>query len=188
MALNVRFNQLTYASGNTAPNQDVFRYCDFPGERLIQRAKFEVNGNPLDEYTTEAYQYYRNNKVQPNKQDGYYRLVGQELPHEAHLEQQTLVQPNTRVAVDLYDGYQTPKGEHAALDVMVPLLFWLMLARDRWVKAWLLSLCHLVNQQYTLQVCWWQDNLDRGKLCYDKFVYDNASLQILACQSRAESR
>lgn len=124
MALNVRFNQLTYAPGNAAPNQDVFRYCDFPGERLVQRAKFEVNGNPLDEYTTEAYQYYRQNKVQPNKQDGYYRLVGQELPHEAHLEQQTLIQPNTRVAVDLYDGYQTPKGEHAALDVMVPLLFW----------------------------------------------------------------
>lgn len=128
MALNVRFNQLTYASGNTAPNQDVFRYCDFPGERLVQRAKFEVNGNPLDEYTTEAYQYYRNNKVQPNKQDGYYRLVGQELPHEAHLEQQTLVQPNTRVAVDLYDGYQTPKGEHAALDVMVPLQIQTILA------------------------------------------------------------
>ena len=118
----------SYASGNTAPNQDVFRYCDFPGERLVQRAKFEVNGNPLDEYTTEAYQYYRNNKVQPNKQDGYYRLVGQELPHEAHLEQQTLVQPNTRVAVDLYDGYQTPKGEHAALDVMVPLQIQTILA------------------------------------------------------------
>lgn len=124
MALNVRFNQLTYASGNVAPNQDVFRYCDFPGERLIQRCKFEVNGNPLDEYTTEAYQYYRQTKVQPNKQEGYFRLVGQELPHEAHLEQQTLVQPSTRVALDVFDGYQTPKGSHDALDVFVPLLFW----------------------------------------------------------------
>jgi len=124
MALNVRFNQLTYAPGNDAPNQDVFRYCDYPGERLMQRCKFEVNGNPLDEYTTEAYQYYRQTKVQPNKEAGYNRLVGQEAPHEAHLEQQSLVQPNTRVGLDVYDGYQTPKGSHDALDVMVPLLFW----------------------------------------------------------------
>lgn len=124
MALQVTFNQLTYTSAEVAPNQDVFRYCDFPGERLIQRAKFEVNGNPLDDYTTEAYQYYRQTKLQPNKVAGYYRLVGQELPHEAYLEQQALTQPSTRVGVDVFDGYQTPKGTHDALDVMVPLLFW----------------------------------------------------------------
>lgn len=124
MALHTRFNQLTYKPNATAPNQDAFHYCDFPGERLIQRAKFEVNGNPLDEYTTEAYQYYRNNKVQPNKKDGYFRLVGQELPQEAHIEQQGLVQPMARVGLDVYDGYQTPKGAHAALEVMTPLLFW----------------------------------------------------------------
>lgn len=124
MALNVRFNQLTYSPGNAAPNQDVFRYCDYPGERLLQRCKFEVNGNPLDEYTTEAYQYFRQTKVQPNKLEGYNRLVGQESPHEAHLEQRGLVQPSSRVALSVYDGYQTPRGTHPALDVMVPLLFW----------------------------------------------------------------
>ena len=124
MVLHTRFNQLLYTPGNAAPNNDVFHYCDFPGERLVARAKFEVNGNPLDEYTTEAYQFYRQNKVQPNKKAGYYRMIGQEVPQEAHLEQQGLVQPSTRVAVDLLDGYQTPKAVHAALDVMTPLLFW----------------------------------------------------------------
>ena len=35
------------------------RYCDFPGERLIKSAKFEVNGTKLDEYDTHAYVFHR---------------------------------------------------------------------------------------------------------------------------------
>jgi hypothetical protein len=124
MVMYVKFNEATYTPVAAAPNQDVFRYCDYPGERLLQRVKFDVNGNPLDEYTVDVYNFYRQFSVQPNKKVGWDRLVGQESPVEAYLQQETLVQPASRVKVSMYNGYQTPKATHDALVVMTPLLFW----------------------------------------------------------------
>lgn len=124
MALYVRFNQLTYTPGVAAPNADVFRYCEFPGERLCKNVKFDVNGNPLDEYTRDVYNFNRQFLVQPNKETGYKRLVGQEVCSDAYLQQQTLTAPTSRVKMNFCNGYQTPKPTQAALEVMVPLLFW----------------------------------------------------------------
>jgi hypothetical protein len=124
MVHHVKFNQLTYSTVTADPNKDVFRYADFVGERLHKDIRFTVNGNKLDDYKNDAYAMHRQFKVPPNKQDGWYRLVGQELPHEAYLAQETTVQPETRVALDVYDGFQTPKSSHPALEVAVPLLFW----------------------------------------------------------------
>ena len=124
MALYVKFNQAVYTPVADAPNQDVFRYCDYPGERLLQKVDFNVNGNPLDHYTADVYNFHRQFNVQPNKRVAWDRLVGQETPQEAYLAQHSLVQPSSRVKVDVCDGYQTPKGTHPALVVMVPLLFW----------------------------------------------------------------
>lgn len=124
MALYVKFNQAVYEPTSDAPNQDVFRYCNYPGERLLQKVKFDVNGNPLDEYTATVYNFHREFLVQPNKRVGWDRLVGQEVPEEAFMAQQSLVQPSSRVKVAYCDGYQTPKGTHEALEIMVPLLFW----------------------------------------------------------------
>jgi hypothetical protein len=124
MAFYARFNKAEYTPVAAAPNQDVFRYCDYPGERLLQKVKFDVNGNPLDEYDTTVYNFHRQFNIQPNKRAAWNRLVGQESPQEAFLAQQSLVQPSSRVKVSYCDGYQTPKGEHDALVVMVPLLFW----------------------------------------------------------------
>jgi hypothetical protein len=124
MALYVKFNEAVFTTTTTAPNKDVFRYCDYPGERLLQSVKFDVNGNPLDEYNADVYNFHRQFNVQPNKIVAWNRLVGQESPHEAYLSQQSLDQPTSRVKVSMCDGYQTPKGTHDALVVMVPLLFW----------------------------------------------------------------
>jgi hypothetical protein len=124
MALYVKFKQAVYTPVETAPNQDVFRYCDYPGERLLQEVAFEVNGNPLDKYDATVYNFHRQFVVQPNKRKGWDRLVGQETPVEAYLQQESLVQPSSRVKLDVCCGYQTPQGAHPALEVMVPLLFW----------------------------------------------------------------
>ena len=124
MALYIKYNEQTYTPTAAAPNQDVFRYCDFPGERIMQNVKFDVNGNPLDEYNVQDYPLYRNVRLQPNKRDGWWRLVGQELPVESYLQQETLTQPTSRCQVLMYNGYQTPKGAHPALVTLTPLLFW----------------------------------------------------------------
>ena len=124
MALYVRFNQVVYTPTVAAPNQDLFRYCDYPGERLLDKVKFDVNGNPLDEYNSTVYNFHRQFKVQPNIRPAWDRLVGQEAPREAFLQQESLTQPMSRVKLSYHDGYQTPKASHSALVVMVPLLFW----------------------------------------------------------------
>jgi hypothetical protein len=124
MALYMKFNKATFTSASADPNRDVFRYCDYPGERLLQKVKFDVNGNPLDEYTSDVYNFHRQFNVQPNKVVAWNRLVGQETPQEAYLKQSSQTQPESRIKLDYCDGYQTPKAEHDALVVMVPLLFW----------------------------------------------------------------
>jgi hypothetical protein len=124
MAHYCKFNQVVYTTATANPNKDVYRYADFVGERLHKEVKFTVNGNKLDDYKNDAYVMHRQFSVPPNKQAGWSRLVGQETAHEAYLAQDTPIQPETRIALDVYDGYQTPKSSHPALEVTVPLLFW----------------------------------------------------------------
>lgn len=125
MALHVKFNQLVYTPTAAAPNADVFRYCDYPGERLVSKVKFDVNGNPLDEYDSDIQNFHRQFCVPPNKIAAWKRLVAHEDPQEGYLQQYSnAAAPTNRVKVSVCDGFQTPKAAHPALEVMVPLLFW----------------------------------------------------------------
>jgi len=36
----------TGTNASSAANNSTVRYCDYPGERLLQSVKFDVNGNP----------------------------------------------------------------------------------------------------------------------------------------------
>lgn len=127
------------------------RYCEYPGERLFKKVKFDVNGNPLDEYTSEAAMMHQKFRVAPGKQTAWKRLVGQEVPIEAYSDLCTisgtsvygsshtglqnvtpaaaLVSPlnatqNTRRLDQIVNGPQTPKATQPALEMWVPLLFW----------------------------------------------------------------
>jgi hypothetical protein len=108
------------------------RWCTYPGLRLFQLVKFDVNGNPLDEYTCDATAMYNQVCVQPNKRDAWDRCVGQEKPLSGYLPQKddaydfTGILPSHRVKMEVCNGYQTPKpsGSVSNLDVWVPLLFW----------------------------------------------------------------
>lgn len=110
-------------------NLPAVRWASFPGERLLKTVKFEVNSNPLDEYTKEAYNFYRQLNVTEDKKQAYYRLVGQELPQEGWLTQPDgtangVAPTSSRMAVSTLAGYQTPKQAQTDLEVMVPLLLW----------------------------------------------------------------
>lgn len=128
------------------------RYCEYPGQRLFKNVKFEVNGNPLDEYTAEAMMFHQKFKVAPGKQTGWKRLVGQEVPVEAYSDMCSIsgasvfpsehtgltqnsggaaanVSPvnasvSSRKMDQLVHGPQTPKATQPALDMWIPLLFW----------------------------------------------------------------
>lgn len=81
---------LVDAYGNAVPNgtngawRNLVRYCEFPGERLYQTVKFDVNGNPLDEYADYTINMIRKFTIGTDKMTGYKRMVGQEVPREAY--------------------------------------------------------------------------------------------------------
>lgn len=62
--------------------RNLVRYCEYPGERLYQSVKFDVNGNPLDEYNDVTINMIRKFTIGADKIVGYKRLVGQEVCRE----------------------------------------------------------------------------------------------------------
>jgi len=56
----------------------LIRYAEYPANRLCKKVAFTVNGNPLDEYNSITSLFRQKFSVQPNKEVGYNRLVGQE--------------------------------------------------------------------------------------------------------------
>jgi hypothetical protein len=84
--------QATYsyvdAFGNPVANEQQYRnlvrYCEYPGERIWQSVKFDVNGNPLDEYDDVTINMIRKFTIGTDKLIGYKRLVGQEVCFESY--------------------------------------------------------------------------------------------------------
>lgn len=71
---------------DNTPNswRNLVRYCEYPGERLYQSVKFDVNGNPLDEYNDITINMLRKFTIGADKITGYKRLVGQEVCREGY--------------------------------------------------------------------------------------------------------
>lgn len=136
------FYSLVDAFGNTVnggdPYQDLVRYCEYPANKLFTNIKFDVNGNPLDEYTDLCTSMYQKFRVQPNKEVGYNRLVGQEVPIEAISGPAScpvtdndpanaavvLANDVSRAYRKVVNGPQTPKLTQPALDLWHPLELW----------------------------------------------------------------
>jgi hypothetical protein len=112
------------------------RWCSYPGERLLKNVKFEVNGNPLDEYNSDAVNFHREFSVQPNKLTGWNRCVGQEETEMGQLDQPNWLNNgvaastiNYRTVVNTKSGIQTPSGQKSInsdgdVELFIPLLFW----------------------------------------------------------------
>lgn len=108
--------------------EQTFRWCDYPGERLLQEVAFEVNGNPLDKYTADSSVMRRNIRVQPNKETGYKRCVGQQVPRDAWFTPTPGASADAadvaQVHLTVTDGPQTPKATLDSLSMLIPLSFW----------------------------------------------------------------
>lgn len=132
MVLNVVINAPTTSyTGTGVENSDVvlYKHCDYPGERLLQQTSFEVNSNPLDAYSYDAYVLHRQFRVSADKKAGWDRCMGQESPDEGTycLDDAfaTVTAPVTaRSKVSVFNGYQTYKTAHEPLKLWIPLLFW----------------------------------------------------------------
>jgi hypothetical protein len=108
------------------------RWTSYPGERFFSLVKFEVNGNPLDEYTSQSYVFYRQMRVMAHKEVGYNRCMGQEEPQRGHLKQPVWKNSGIRSSAIQhrfesvsYGGLQTPTGQKSeGVELLIPLLFW----------------------------------------------------------------
>lgn len=134
-----------------ATGQNYVRYCEFPGQRLFKHVKFDVNGNPLDEYDTTVAMMHQKFHVAPGKQSGYKRLVGQEVPDVGYSDLCSIAGSSpfgsdhvgltlqaggtapiapvnasltARKEVQVVHGPQTPKVSQPELDMWIPLHFW----------------------------------------------------------------
>ncbi len=131
MVVHVKFSDPTVSptTGTGVGDVAVYRWCDFPGERLFQKVSFDVNGNPLDEYYPDTYNFHRQFCVGESKKDGWFRCMGQEQPKELVFNYASVTgtaPQNARASVNVRNGFQTYKsnGAHDDLELFVPLLFW----------------------------------------------------------------
>lgn len=117
MVLNIQLS-----SFSAAPGDKVF-YCDFPGHRLLQLTKFEVNNLFLDQYDYNVYNFHYNFFITKSKQKAWLRAMGQEVPEYGYLTNNPGVD-EFRELKRFVSGPQTPKATQPALDLWMPLLFW----------------------------------------------------------------
>jgi len=134
-------NGLTVAAASVIAN--TVYYCDFPGERVMNKVRFGVNGNPIDDYTAQSYVYFRNFRLPPQKVTGYYRDMGMELPRTAYSPllvsgtAQTGSVNNVgyplvaRTSQQFYSGPQTPQAIQNTLNMWCKLLFWFNLDQSQ---------------------------------------------------------
>lgn len=125
MVLHAKLDAPTFTNTESqAANTPTIRWCDYPGERLLQKVAFEVNGNPLDSYTQDAVVMHRNFLVQPNKRLAWDRCVGQQVSRKGYMTPDAGTPDGHQVAVEINDGAQTPKTQADNLSMFIPLLFW----------------------------------------------------------------
>lgn len=123
---------LTTPTDPDVSTHNLFRWCNYPGERLIKKVKFTINGNPLDEYTRDAVNLHREFCVSKDKQLAWERCMGQEVAEDGHLDQAMWASSGVsadsvthRMCVQSKSGYQTPTGVKTEdLELFIPLLFW----------------------------------------------------------------
>jgi len=122
MAVHIQLSAIT--APQTGPGNQYIRYCEYPGERMLQTVAFSVNGNPLDQYTSDVYPFNREFKVDVNKRAGYNRMMGQQSVITGKAQVQGGRSAGYSTGVDIYNGPQTPMVTQPALDLWIPILLW----------------------------------------------------------------
>jgi len=102
---------------------DKVRWCEYVGHRLFKKVSFSVQNNPIDSYTSDDYNAYYQFKVPINKEVGYLRAIGQEIPYLGYLTSDPTVD-EYREYRWFGSGPQTFKQTQPRLSLWIPLLFW----------------------------------------------------------------
>jgi hypothetical protein len=102
---------------------DKVRYVEMLGHRICKTTKFKLNQCELDSYTADRHNINWQFKVPQNKELGYLRNIGQEVPKLGYLTADPTVD-EVREYRYFGDGPQTFKTIQPTLELWIPLLFW----------------------------------------------------------------
>lgn len=119
MVLHIQLTGLTVGSTSS----QVY-YCDFIGHNLLSLVQFEVNGNIIDQYDSDLYNFYYNFYIHDSKKEtAWLNNVGQEIPKPAIVTQNPNFDQYRELKLVL-DGPQTPKTTQPVVDLWMPIMFW----------------------------------------------------------------
>jgi hypothetical protein len=104
-------------------NRDRVRYVSLLAHKIFSKVSFKINGNPLDEYTSDDYNAYYQYRVLPHKKVGWLRNMGQEIPDTAYLTSDPTIDFHREYKF-FGSGNQTFKQFHDDVELWIPLLFW----------------------------------------------------------------
>jgi hypothetical protein len=102
---------------------DKVRYVSLLGHRILKKIEFKVNAVVLDVLTSDNYNAFYQFHVTPQKQIGWLRNMGQEIPEIATLSSDPEFDMHKEYRY-FGDGNQTFKQKHDGVELWIPLLFW----------------------------------------------------------------
>ena len=124
IVLNIRFDAIGNKSAyenNIDPTPDIplYKYCSYPGIRLLESVEFKSDGILIDTYGPEEVIANKNFFVRKNHTPGWSRCFGQDEIQQAAYNSKSFTG-----FLNYSDGFQTPKLYHGQFDMFIPLQFW----------------------------------------------------------------
>jgi hypothetical protein len=99
------------------------RYYELLGHRLCKKVKFKIQNHVFDEYNSSDQNAHYQFKVPVNKEIGYLRNIGHEIPRIGSITADPRID-NHRQYVNISDGPQTYQQVQPDVEMWIPMLFW----------------------------------------------------------------
>ena len=100
-------------------NQPLYRYCAYPGIRLLEKVELISDNLLIDSYVPEDVIAYKNFFVRNSHQSGWDRVYGQDEVRKGSYNNKNFIG-----ILNYSNGFQTPKLYHEEFNMFIPLRFW----------------------------------------------------------------
>lgn len=105
---------------NATSTDTRYRYCDYPGIRVLKEIKLSVDKDVIDTYTPLDVMFHMNNRLDSKHKEGFEELVGQQ---RTHIGTYYISNMNVEQVMMFRDGAQTFRPYQPALEIWIPLIF-----------------------------------------------------------------
>ena len=120
ITINPVGNKAAYEANSTPTAElPLYRYCAYPGIRLIENATFNSSSLMIDSYTPDDILFYKNFFIKNDHKPGWNRCFGQD-----EIQQATYNSKSFTGILNYSNGFQTPKLYHDKFHMFIPLHFW----------------------------------------------------------------